>query len=257
MNTLQNKLLKKRPQLSGLEKQVLDYILQNPSIITKLTADLLAKKLFISTATVSRSAQHLGFKGFQELKYAFAQDTKDLEEPEKALYSTQLADLCGSIECQLHETLEKFKQVPLEEIINCLKKAKVVELFGMGGSLPNCIHAARKLTFLGKTANARIDWDELQVTSKTLTPGDFAIIVSNSGETPSVIEYATNLRQQSVPTLAIIGTKNSSLEALATYKIQAVVDMLYFDEVDLSSRVPFSAVLDILLIQFARTLDLS
>ncbi|AYW47315.1 DNA-binding protein [Tetragenococcus osmophilus] len=255
MNTLQNKLLKKRPQLSELEKQVLDYILQNSSTVTTLTADLLAKELFISTATISRTAQRLGFKGFQELKYAIAQDNKELEEPEKALYSKQLSDLCHSIEYQLHETLERFKQIPLEEIIHCLKKAKVVELFGMGGSLANCIHAARKLTFLGKTANARIDWDELQITSKTLTPEDFAIIVSNSGETPSVIEYAINLQQQGVPTLAIIGTKNSSLEALTTYKIQAVVDMLYFDEVDLSSRVPFSAVLDILLIQFARTFD--
>ncbi|MCO8294356.1 MurR/RpiR family transcriptional regulator [Tetragenococcus halophilus] len=257
MHTLQNKLLKKRPQLSELEKQVLDYILQNSNIITKMSANLLAKELFISPATISRTAKHLGFNGFQELKYAFAQDEQGLESTEKTLYSQQLADLGASIELQLHETLEKFKQIPLEEIVVYLKKARVVELFGMGGSSPNCIHAARKLTFLGKTANARIDWDELQVTSKILTSEDFAIIVSISGETPSVIEYAANLKQQNVPTLAIIGTKHSRLETLATYTIQAVVDMVYFDEVDLSSRVPFSAILDILLIQFAKSLGLA
>jgi DNA-binding MurR/RpiR family transcriptional regulator len=38
--------------------------------------------------------------------------------------------------------------------------AAACEVFGVGGSFPICTDFARKLTFLGKKAYARSDWDE-------------------------------------------------------------------------------------------------
>ncbi|WP_207871728.1 hypothetical protein DOK78_000124 [Enterococcus sp. DIV2402] len=250
MQSLINKLQKKRPQLSELEKQVFDYILRNPTEIKQLTIDELAAKLFLSTATISRTAKHLGFKGFQELKYAIAQYSQT-ERGERELTNPSIISLSQSIQLQLSQTLRLLQQAPIKEIVDALYHAKVIEIFGVGGSLPNCIEAARKLTFLGKKANARIDWDEQQAVSKSLSCDDLAIIVSNSGETIHIIEYALNLQQNNVPVLAIVGTENSRLETLATHTLQASVDMIYFEEVDLSSRVSLSAILDILLIQLA------
>lgn len=250
MQSLINKLQKKRPQLSELEKQVFDYILRNPTEIKQLTIDELATKLFLSTATISRTAKHLGFKGFQELKYAIDQYSQT-ERGAREQTNPSVISLSQSIQFQLAQTLRLLQQAPIKEIVAALQAAQVIEIFGVGGSLPNCIEAARKLTFLGKKANARIDWDEQQAVSKNLSTKDLAIIVSNSGETIHIIEYALNLKQQQVPILAIVGTEDSHLEQLATYTLQASVDMIYFDEVDLSSRVSLSAILDILLIQLA------
>ena len=68
MDSLISKLQKKKSTLSNLENQVLEYILANPLEVSESTIEQLADKLFISTATISRTAKHLGFKGFQELK---------------------------------------------------------------------------------------------------------------------------------------------------------------------------------------------
>ena len=252
MQSLINKLQKRRDQLSELERQVFDYILRNPQKIGLMTADEVAGELFISTATVSRTAKHLGFRGFQELKYAIAQyDDVEKAEQHDLRIDHDIKTIMASIENQLHQTFRLLQKEPLDEVVTKLFHAEKIEIFGVGGSLPNCIEAARKLTFLGKNASARIDWDELQAVSKSLTKKDAAIIVSNSGETIHLMEYARNLMANKVPIIAIVGTKNSTLAKLADYPLQVMVEMVYFDQVDLSSRVSLTAVTDILMMKLA------
>lgn len=252
MQSLINKLQKRRVQLSELETQVFDYIVRNPQKIEQMTAEQLAQELFISTATISRTAKHLGFKGFQELKYAIAQYSQVEKGSEGTVTaSSDINQLTVSIETQLHATFEQLKKAPIAEVVDLIAKSRSIEIMGVGGSLPICIDTARKLTFMGKNASARIDWDELQAVSKSLTPEDLAIIVSNSGETIHVVEYANNLKANKVPFIAIVGTKDSHLEKMATYTLQAIVEMIYEEDVDLSSRVSLLAMLDILLIRVA------
>lgn len=255
MGRLQNRLLKKRNQLTDLEKQVLDHLLAHTDEVMQMTAGQLAEEMFISTATISRTAQHLGFKGFQELKYFFSQQTQGVQHKSEVQLSDSLKKLEHSFENQLHQTFEQLERRSLNDIVKEIKAAETIELLGVGGSLACCIQSARKLTFLGKKANARIDWDELEAVSTSLTPADFAIIVSTSGETPHVLKYAQNLKKRGVSFLALVGTTGSQLEQLATYTLLATVEMIYLADIDLSSRISFAAVLDLILIKFAKSIE--
>ena len=69
-------LEKKRNHLSKIENQVLDYILTHMTEISSQTIYEVAQALFVSTATISRTAKHLGYRGFQELKYAIVQSVQ-------------------------------------------------------------------------------------------------------------------------------------------------------------------------------------
>ncbi len=51
-----------------MKNQVLDYILTHMTEISSQTIYEVAQALFVSTATISRTAKHLGYRGFQELK---------------------------------------------------------------------------------------------------------------------------------------------------------------------------------------------
>lgn len=255
MDSLINKLQKQQANLSNLEKQVFEYILRNPEKIKEMTVEQLANQLFISTATISRTAKRLGFKGFQELKYAITQYSKGERKNIQVTDLSEYQSVLESIERQIAKTITGIRQQSLEEIIRLLEVAETIEIFGVGGSLPNCIDAARKLTFLGKRANARIDWDEQQAMSNNLTDKDLAIIVSNSGETIHIIDYALNLKKRDVPILAIVGTNESHLEKLSTHTLFAVVEMVYFGEIDLSSRASLTVLMDVLLIQLAKKIE--
>lgn len=64
-NALVGKLQKRRNDLSELEKRVLDFILNDYTSIANMNIDDIAEKLFVSTATVSRCSQKLGYQGYR------------------------------------------------------------------------------------------------------------------------------------------------------------------------------------------------
>ncbi|MFL2061292.1 MurR/RpiR family transcriptional regulator [Marinilactibacillus psychrotolerans] len=252
MDSLISKLQKKKSTLSNLENQVLEYILANPLEVSESTIEQLADKLFISTATISRTAKHLGFKGFQELKYAILHYTnKERGQTNIKELSKETSFFSDNLNHQISKSFENIQDEVVSKVTKLMKEADTIEIIGVGGSLPNCIDTAKKLIALGKKATARTDWDELRSISRTLTQRDLAIIVSLSGETIHVTEYATNFVKNNVPIVAVVGVSNSSLEKMATYTLKAFVEPLYFGEVDLSSRVALTGILDLLLIRYA------
>ncbi|MEC6748937.1 MurR/RpiR family transcriptional regulator [Marinilactibacillus sp. XAAS-LB27] len=252
MDALISKLQKRKSTLSNLENQVLEYILANPKEVSESTIEQLAETLFISTATISRTAKHLGFKGFQELKYAIL-NYYDVERGEQN--TTKLAKEAtvfgGNISKQIEKSFESLSESQVDEIVSILLQTNTIEVVGVGGSLPACIDVSKKLMALGKKATARTDWDELRAISKSLNKNDLAILVSLSGETIHIIEYATNYMERGVPIIAVVGVSDSTLEKIATYTLKAFVEPVYFQDVDLSSRAALNSILDFILIRMA------
>lgn len=255
MDSLISKLQKKKSQLSNLENQVLEYILANPKKVAKMTIEGLADHLFISTATISRTAKHLGFKGFQELKYVIVQYTEqEHRQTNPRVLAKKTTSFRESLIQQISASFDQLEDDLVKQAVKLIQEANTIEIVGVGGSVTNCIETSRKLMALGKKAAARVDWDELRDISKALTSEDLAILVSLSGETIHIIEYAANFVERNVPIIAIVGASKSTLESMATYTFRAFVEPIYFKDVDLSSRVGLSGILDLILIRYAETL---
>ena len=238
-------------ELSRIEKSILKYCLRNIEEVSAMTAEELAKETFTSQATISRMAKKLGFKGFQEFKFAIKNYDKQEKSYVTANHSIDFEERIKSVVKQLSNSLYHLKESQIDEIAFLINQSQAIEFFGVGGSMPVCLAAARKLSFLGKRSNARIDWDELTVMANNLTSDDLAIVVSHSGETVGILSYASKLVKKKVPIVAIVGAPNSTLESMADYTLFAEMSAIYFDDIDLSSRISLSGVLDILLIQYA------
>lgn len=252
MQTFYKRLLQKRETLSLLEKQVLEYILSHPEKIIQMNLSQVSKETFVSTATISRTCKQLGYAGFQELKYTFSQYVKTEKQQLPLSFSsiTGIEEMAERIRVEVDQTLSHLNKENLSKGADYLIKSNRVEFFGVGASLPSCLDAARKLTFSGRIANAREDWDELRAVAHSLTPDDVAILVSYSGETIHIIEFATILKERNVPIIGIIGTDNSQLEQLASLTYQAKITNCYYGDVDMSSRIPLNLVLEFLIIHY-------
>ena len=251
-NRIRN-LQKRGNELTRLEKEVLDFILESPRSVVDKTLDELSAEIFVSTATISRTAKRLGFKGYQELRYSLSQyidNEKGAGQSTNNSYDIQ--EYAETIAKQIQQTAQNLLTSPIDEIVNRIIVSKQIEFFGVGGSLPNCINGARKLVFLGKKANARVDWDELRAISQSLTMDDLAILVSNSGETIHIIEYANNLLKNKVPILAIVSNPESTLEKIATYTLLAEEKLIYEEDIDLSARASLNFILDSLILKTAK-----
>ena len=252
MQTFYKRLLQKRETLSLLEKQVLEYILSHPEKIIQMNLSQVSKETFVSTDTISRNCKKLGYAGFQELKYTLSQYVKTEKQQLPLSFSsiTGIEEMAERIRVEVDQTLSHLNKENLSKGADYLIKSNRVEFFGVGASLPSCLDAARKLTFSGRIANAREDWDELRAVAHSLTPDDVAILVSYSGETIHIIEFATILKERNVPIIGIIGTDNSQLEQLASLTYQAKITNCYYGDVDMSSRIPLNLVLEFLIIHY-------
>lgn len=252
MQTFYKRLLQKRETLSLLEKQVLEYILSHPEKIIQMNLSQVSKETFVSTATISRTCKQLGYAGFQELKYTLSQYVKTEKQQLPLSFSsiTGIEEMAERIRVEVDQTLSHLNKENLSKGADYLIKSNRVEFFGVGASLPSCLDAARKLTFSGRIANAREDWDELRAVAHSLTPDDVAILVSYSGETIHIIEFTTILKERNVPIIGIIGTDNSQLEQLASLTYQAKITNCYYGDVDMSSRIPLNLVLEFLIIHY-------
>lgn len=251
MNSLYKKLQYKMDELSRVEKSILEYCLRNIDAVSAMTAEELAKEMFTSQSTISRMAKKLGFKGFQEFKFAIKSYDKQEKSYTTSNHSSDFEQRIKNMVQQISNALLSLKEPQIDEIASVINQSETIEFFGVGGSLPVCLAAARKLSFLGKKSNARIDWDELTVTANNLTASDLAIVVSHSGETLGILSYAAKLVKKQVPIVAIVGAPNSTLESMADYMLYTEMSANYYDDIDLSSRLSLNGVLDVLLIQYA------
>ena len=68
--------------LSKSEKQIADFLIENPSKILPLYITDLSSLCGVSEATIVRFAKKIGFEGYQQLKIAIAQEhhTRPLNE---------------------------------------------------------------------------------------------------------------------------------------------------------------------------------
>ena len=248
-NNLIALLDKKRVNLSNTENQVLDYIFENIEKISQQTIYEVAQDLFVSTATISRTAKHLGYKGFQDFKYAILQN---VHEEEQTQDFDSFQHITKEIVDNVSDSFQMINEEKVLQMVSMIQKANFIEVFGLGGSLPLCIDFARKLTFLGKKASARLDWDEQEAIAKNLDEQDLAIFVSFTGETHNIVKHAKIVSEKKVPIISLISTKGSTLEKMSDMSVFAKGTTHYYGNVDLSSRISVICLVDAVLLMYAQ-----
>jgi DNA-binding MurR/RpiR family transcriptional regulator len=249
MKTFLKRLSQHRDKLSQLEKQVLDYLLINPDKVIKLNVNELAKELFVSTATISRTCKQLGYDGFQDLKYTLSKYV-DQDKEVHVISSTTMLSQIDRMKAEMDQTLQSINEEQIHKAALFIKESTFVEFFGVGASHPTCVEAARKLTFSGRISSAREDWDELRCVANSLTEQDLAILVSYSGETLHILEYANILKERNVRTIAVAGRQNSRLQQEVDITFHAHIMNGYYGDLDMSSRFPLSILLDLIILTY-------
>ncbi|MDE7057708.1 MAG: MurR/RpiR family transcriptional regulator, partial [Lachnospiraceae bacterium] len=125
--------------LTGSEKKVADYVLENYMEVLDYTVTELAEKAKVSDATVVRFCRSVGYKGYQDLKINLAQDAivpyKHLNTSlEKEDTPSQIARKVIRSEIEtLEETVNILNMRELELAAKAIKEANRVVFFGAGG----------------------------------------------------------------------------------------------------------------------------
>ncbi len=129
--------------LSEAQKVAADYLLENTTKVAFCSTEEFASKAGVSTATIVRLAQALGYEGFQALKKALQDEIRLLVSPTDKVQKTlvNMGDdtdtFAAVVEMEisyLKQALNTISTVQMEEAVKAIGNANKVGVLGLGVS---------------------------------------------------------------------------------------------------------------------------
>jgi RpiR family transcriptional regulator, carbohydrate utilization regulator len=175
------------PSLIPSEQRVAAEFVAHPEEVALLSVADIAGRTGVSTATVIRACQNLGFKGFQHLRLMLMRDigstrqerSAGLDAPESDRWVPAIFDLAAH---EIPGSLGALDFRAFDRAATLIAGARRVLVVGNGGSSPSAQAFALRLLTSGRSCEAPLDAITQQLTARLLEEGDVLVGVSDSGE---------------------------------------------------------------------------
>ncbi|WP_326683236.1 MurR/RpiR family transcriptional regulator [Streptomyces microflavus] len=210
------------PELTGAKLRVAEVVLRDPSVVGRSSITWLAGEARTSPATITRLSTALGFDGFPELRAALAREhgrgvqagwEQDIgsaispdDPPEKVLSTLAANQFSAARNATASVDLDAMARVA-DRIVS----AQRVQLFGEWGDAPPAYELQLRLFRIG----IPVWYDEgayfTQVGASLLAPGDVALVISRSGDSPIAMKFVEVAREHGAMTVLITGDLQSPL----------------------------------------------
>ena len=247
------------PALPPAEQRVAKLVLADPRAFASLPVVELAERSHVSKPTVVRFCRSVGYDGLTDFKRKLAGSVNEgvpfvhrsVDEDDKS------SDIIVKVIDNAVSALLKYRNDAanhaFERAIVALaetgQSGRRIDFYGVGNSGIVAQDAQHKFFRLGVRANAVSD-GHIQVMSATmLTPGDCAVIISNSGHSRDLLDVAEIARRKGA-TLIAITASGSPLAQVAHGANQILLAVDHPEDYDryspMVSRLLHLMVIDIL-----------
>ena len=169
----------------------------------------LAKKCCVSSTTVVRFAQKLGFDGFSDLKSLLKR-----EYPAKEIKSQ---DILISLEKFYSKTWANLMKRNYDNASRLVHEANRVFAFASGYVQSNVVSEIKRLFFYDNVLIYDIGGrEEFYSVLKNANKDDVFIFVSLSGESHHVVEFSSQLQLKGIPLISITTLHENTLASRST-----------------------------------------
>jgi len=203
------------PSLGYQSKIVVDYILQKGTNFISKTVKQIAEECNVSTATVSRLAQQLGYANLSQLKWSVANELdeqyvvseiQDDDSPKTVAKKT----LQSNIE-SLNNTFELMDESDLIKAVKLITNAHTLGFFGLGGSNIAALDAYHKFLRVPINCIHDSEYHMSLMQAARMSNNDCAIIISHTGDDTDTLLLADTLQSKKVPMIVITSFPESPL----------------------------------------------
>lgn len=240
------------------ERKIAEFCLQNPDAVIALPINVVAEKIGVSIASVSRLAVSLGFKDWKEFRLAFAANKGGkgdgpifpdiLPEDSDELVARKVFE--GNI-LSLRETVDQIDPQKLLRVVDALMKAERVVFFGSGGS--GCIAKDESLRFshLEIAAEAYTEEFECMLRAAGMREGEVAFGFSNSGRSRSTVGVLREAQRNRALTVGIANYHNTPLEDVSDVFFRTSFPQRGGYTASLTARIAVAGIMDALYVLVA------
>ncbi|MFM9280081.1 MurR/RpiR family transcriptional regulator [Paenibacillus jiagnxiensis] len=235
------------------ERRLAETILASPGSVIRLGIKELAEEGGVSPATVTRFCKSLHFKGYPDFKMKLA---AEISQPaadatyQDIVAGNPLSMIVQAIEANhitsITDTTRLLDLERLEQAVQLLCSAGRIDLYGMATSSIVAQDFYQKLIRIGANSTAFPD-SHMQITSaSSLGPGDVALAVSYSGETPETIDALRLAKANGAFTMSLTSYGSNTLAGIADIPLFSSSLEEGMRRGDMASRIAQLHVIDIL-----------
>ena len=247
-------MLKYKDDLSMAEKAVLDYLIENKSVLRNFNVEKIAEAAYTSPAYVVRMCKKLGYNGFKDFKIDFILANAKVEIPEITEYKDVILTKdsnYGKVVIEnniriLEETLKLHDAVALHKAAEIIMSARKILVFGKGSSYLVCKDLEMKLRRINKFVIAQGESHEQLIDASFINHNDVIIFISNSGTTKEIIRAALLAKENKAKIISIVKLGTSLLAELADVNLYTSSLEGEFRSAAMTSRISQLAVVDAL-----------
>ncbi len=218
------KLREVKKDLSTKELKVSEYIIANTQALKNMSIQTLAKLNHVSTSTILRLCNKLGYKGFSDFKVDLIGSipqklTTEILQDDINL-NDSLEDVNSKVQAMEKSSIDETHSIvnvnALNSAIELIIQSNKIVIFGVGSSGLVGKELEYQLIKIKKDVNCHFDPHMSRNLISTLDNSDLVIIISHSGETPDCVELLKLAEQSFVPSIAITKMGQSQISSLAS-----------------------------------------
>ncbi|MCL2373388.1 MAG: MurR/RpiR family transcriptional regulator [Defluviitaleaceae bacterium] len=238
--------------LNKTERQLFEYVVKNMAQVKGLSIQKFAAGQFLSTTTIFRFTQKLGFSGYADF-------INSLLVTSHSQSDATLPDVIigGSYsEMYLKNVMESVRVMPpafVEKVINVLRRHPNIYILTDDNTFAIGQYSERLFIGLGMRAYFPETAYQLQNLVNHIRSSDMIIALSYSGENRRLIDFIERVYLKERPFLmSITRADNNPLEGLSDANFYVFADEICLQDVDLTSSVPMLMVLEMLIYEYAK-----
>lgn len=241
-------IYEKMPHMSQTDKKISEVVLRNPQKTVDFTISELSKLAQVSDASVSRFCKNLSLSGFHQLKVELAKASQNEDNYYKELDKDNVGNSIKSILdnkiVEIKNTIEGISKTELKEIMNILKKSRIVQFAAEGDTYIVAQDAEYKFNQIGRLAISSNMWEN--ALAQNMRSQDCIVAISNSGESSRLLKQIEEAKKKEIKVIAITNHSESPLALLADYHIKTTFRQRVLQSEYYFSRVAAMSVIELL-----------
>lgn len=266
MFDLQQRINAYRKNLTPAQLGLADYLISNLEAMSQLTIAEIADAAGVSSATITRFCETLGYTGFSQLKSAMV---IALEQKRKDREQFAIADGDITEEDNADETLVKISfqeaeaisatarnidRKQLDAAVQAILGCRRLDIYGLGSSYLAALDLQQKLHRIGLTAYCWNDNHLALTSAAVLTKDDVAIAFSHSGVTTEVFQMLETAKRSGAKVIGVTNHPASPIGRASDILLTTSAKESRFRSGAMSSRIVQLAVVDFMFVRIMQRL---
>ncbi len=242
-----------RDDLPPTARRIADFLIDHAADVVHMSVTEVAERTGSSEGSVVGLCQQVGARGFQQVKIALA---RDLVQPVQFIHEdlTQRDDLATVVNKIFNSGLQAMRDtmnvlsVPdLSRAVDAIRKAKRVEVFGIGSAATIAEDANYRLLRIGIESRVSVDSHIQAITASLCTAKSAVLTISHSGSTIETLTATRLAKEAGATTIVVTNYGRSPILEHADIVLNTMARETQFRTEAMTSRIAQLAVIDALI----------